>query len=82
MRRFRAVLERSARLAEDRDLSRSLYAGMVLRRKALCLAPLPGLALQMQDGQFSPGVDWEPLVRAAYTGRVAPRASADPAARA
>jgi hypothetical protein len=78
LRRFSAVLERSAAAAEDRDLSRSLYAGIILRRKALCLAPLPGLALQLQDGQISPGVDWEPLVRAAYDNRVP---GADHAAR-
>lgn len=72
LRRFRAVLERSAAAAEDRELSRSLYAGIVLRRKALCLAPVPGLALQLQEGQISPGVDWEPLVRSAYAGRVVP----------
>lgn len=69
LRRFRAVLERSAAAAEDRDLSRSLYAGILLRRKALCLAPAPGLTLQMQEHQLSPGVDWDPLVRAAYAGR-------------
>lgn len=71
LRRFRSVLERSAALADDRTLSRGLYAGMLLRRKALCLAPLPGLTLQMQEFQDSPGVDWEPLVRAAYADRAA-----------
>jgi hypothetical protein len=62
VRRYRDILERASIGADDSYLSRRLYSGIVLWRRALCLSPVPGLAVHVQDRQITPGFDWKALV--------------------
>ncbi len=66
--RHRALLERCATGANDRLLSRSLYARHHFRKRALCLSPMPGLSTHMHTGTMTPVVDWEAQVRRQLAG--------------
>jgi hypothetical protein len=61
--RHRALLERCASGANDRLLSRSLYARHHFRKRALCVSPMPGLSTHMHTGTMTPVVDWSGIVQ-------------------
>lgn len=58
LRRYQADLRASIDGCDDKQLSRSIYGGVLTRGKALCLSPLPGLATHFTDEVMSPYVDW------------------------
>jgi hypothetical protein len=62
LKRKRAALERFAATTDDRALSKSLYGSWSFRDRALCVAPLPGLASHMHEGTMSVFGDCERLL--------------------
>ncbi len=60
-RRYKSILMRSVKGADDGYLSRKLYGGLTFRNKAICLSPIPGVATHMHDGVMTPLVDWQKI---------------------
>jgi hypothetical protein len=57
----RAELLESAKRCDDRALSEALYGERTFRGRALCLAPIPGLASHMHEGTMGVFGDWRSL---------------------
>ena len=60
-RRYQRIFDRSATGADDRSLSHSLYGNRSVRKRVLCLSPIPGVASHMHEGVMTPRVDWRAL---------------------
>ena len=62
VRGYKDILLRSAIGADDGFLSRRMYAGLRLGRKALVVSPIPGLSTHMHTEVMTPLVDWEKVI--------------------
>ncbi len=60
-KKYRTIFWRSCIGANDRYLSKKLYAGIRFGPKALCLSPIPGVATHMHEEVMTPLVDWEKI---------------------
>jgi hypothetical protein len=58
-KRYKSIFWKSCTGANDRYLSKSLYAGLRFGNRALCLSPIPGVATHMQEEVMTPLVDWK-----------------------
>ncbi len=79
LKRKRGPLERFAATCDDRELSRSLYGSWSFRGRALCVAPLPGLASHMHEGAMSVFGDCQRLI-GVYRSELAHLIAAPPGA--
>ena len=61
-KRFQRIFDRSARGADDRYLSHALHGNRNIRKRVLCLSPIPGVATHMHNGVMTPCVDWKALL--------------------
>jgi hypothetical protein len=61
LRRKRDALLEIAKTCDDRALSGTLYGDRTFRGRALCLAPIPGLASHMHEGTMGVFGDWQTL---------------------
>jgi len=59
VQKYRRILEKSAKNANDAYLSRRLFGGLLFFRKALCISPLKGLTTHLHEGVMTPFVEWE-----------------------
>lgn len=63
-RRYRQLLEKSAKGANDAHLSRRMFGRYHFLGRTLCLSPIPGLSTHMHQSTMTPVVDWESLALA------------------
>lgn len=56
--RYKRLLMRSTTDANDRLLSDNLYARFFWGRRALCIAPIPGISTHLHSDVMTPHVDW------------------------
>jgi hypothetical protein len=60
-KKYRSIFWTSCTGANDRYLSKKLYAGVRFGNKALCLSPMPGVATHMHEEVMTPLVDWKQI---------------------
>ena len=60
-KQYRQIFWNSCTGANDRYLSKTLYAGVRMGKKALCLSPMPGVATHMHEEVMTPLVDWKKI---------------------
>ncbi|MDP4221308.1 MAG: hypothetical protein Q8896_12805, partial [Bacteroidota bacterium] len=63
VQRYKEILLRSSIGADDGFLSRRLFAGLRLGKKALCVSPIPGVSTHMHEEVMTPFVNWEKIIK-------------------
>lgn len=62
IKKYYKILLKSSYNANDRYLSKHLYARYSFMGKALCVSPMPALSTHMHRDTMSPIIDWESIV--------------------
>lgn len=61
VQKYRRILAKSAKNANDAYLSRRLFGGLLFFGKALCISPLKGISTHLHEGVMTPLVDWQAI---------------------